>query len=98
MSCTGDYILGQRLRFPLEFKVAGVLTDPTAIRFEHRAPSDTVTTTWTYPSGSEIVRDSVGKFHVDLDLDEAGRWKWRVESDGVETADQGSFRVIGANV
>lgn len=99
VTCDIKIYEGQGARFVLTYKnTDGELADPSAIRFMHRAPSDTETTTWTYGDGAEIVRDSLGVFHVDLEFDEAGVWKWRHESDGLETADQGQLRVVAANL
>lgn len=91
MSCE-DYIVGQRPRFDFQIRDDHVLTDPTTLTFKFEKP-DGVETTYIYGTDAELVRDSVGKFHVELTLDQAGTWIWRQESTGIVTATQGKFRV-----
>ena len=98
MSCEDEYTLGGLLRMPATFKVGTVLTDPTTITFKYLKPS-AVLVTLIYGTDAALVKDSTGKYHVDLDLDEAGLWKWRYWSTGaVQAAAQGDFRVAAANV
>lgn len=97
-SCLYDYVVGEMPRLAAEFRVGNTLTDPDEVRFKYRKPSDIETRVLTYGVDAEIVHDSVGKYYIDLDLDEAGTWKYRFESDGVETAGQKQFRVARENV
>jgi hypothetical protein len=95
MSCY-DFIEGQLARFSFETRNASkALADPATFTFAFEKPSGTVTT-WVFGTNLEIVRDSVGKFHVDLTMDEPEWWTWRQESTGVVTASQGKFRVAAA--
>lgn len=104
MSCDEEFFSGQEIPIYFETRVDGVNTDPAALRFKWRSPTDTATTTWTWNTDVQIVRDSVGLFHVDVQPDtlrpgaDSGLWKWRWEADGIETAQEGQFRVKPKNV
>lgn len=60
-------VKGTLVRLENVFDIAGVLTDPTSIVFMLKPPgASAVALTYTYPvGGGEIVRDSLGTFHVD---------------------------------
>src|SRR5689334_164470 len=91
------YVEGQGLRVSAEFRADRALTDPSAVRFKLKKPSDDDTEVFTYGTDDEIVRESTGKYYVDLTLDESGSWHYRWESDGVVTAGQNRFRVSAAD-
>jgi hypothetical protein len=95
MSCE-DYIVGQRPQLDFQIRDNRVLTDPTTLVFMFRKPNDSATTTYVWGTDAQLVRDSVGKFHVELSLDQAGIWSWRQQSTGVVTASQGTFNVAAA--
>jgi hypothetical protein len=40
----------------------------------------------TYGVGAELVKDSTGVYHVDIDADEAGKWLYRFYSTGTGQA------------
>lgn len=93
MSCD-EFILGQRPRFQHLFYLGKTLTDPTAVKFIYKRPSDDDPTVLVYGADVDLIRESTGKYYVDLLLDDAGLWKWRFESSGVvDNADQGEFEV-----
>ena len=50
--------------------------DPTAVFCTYTSPSRTVTTL-TYGVDAALVRDAMGQYHADIDVDEAGRWPYR---------------------
>lgn len=92
-----EYYVGQKLRFRFSFRTADrIYSDPTAIRFRYVPPcaEEIVITAPAAP----WAHDDVGVWHLDLTLDTPGTWQWRLESDGVETADQGKFRVLKENM
>lgn len=60
---------------------AGVATDPGSIFAKYKDPAGTVTT-YTYSVDAELVKDSAGIYHVDIDADEAGMWYYRFYSTG----------------
>jgi len=68
---------------------AGALVDPTALTLSVRTPSGT-STTFTYPSDAEVIRDSVGVFHAEVVLSEIGVWEyeWSTTSPSRVSGDQ----------
>lgn len=73
--------------------VAGVATDPGALRLKVKAPDSTVTT-YVYGTSGELMKDSVGSYHLDLLLGAAGSWLWRWESDAPNAgASEGALSV-----
>ncbi len=69
------YDPGTEIRLSCRFEREGSLKDPTSVTCKVRAP-DGQTTTYTYPN--DIVRDDVGRYHLDLTPTYAGIWtvKW----------------------
>lgn len=75
----------KRLNFTVR-DLAGNLTNAT-VSFTATKPGGTTST----PSPTN---DSTGQYHVDVSLDQAGRWTWLFEATGaVEVADGGVFDV-----
>ena len=64
---------------------AGALQDPTAVFFAFKNPAGT-TTTYTYGTHAQLVKDSTGVYHVILDLDAAGKYTWKFYSTGTGKA------------
>jgi hypothetical protein len=58
-----------------------VATDPTAVYCQYNDPSDN-TTTLQYLVDAALERDSAGNYHVDIDADEEGIWRYRFYSTG----------------
>jgi len=81
-------------------RVSGAFTDsdsaaqdPTAVKFQFTDPSDN-TTSYTYGTDDELVKDSTGNYHVDVDCDETGLWRWHWYSTGTgQASDEGRFYV-----
>lgn len=73
--------------------ISGDPLDPDTVKFSYKTPSGTVTTL-TYGPDEEIVKDATGKYHVDLDANEAGFWwyRWHSEGNG-QAADESRFQV-----
>lgn len=70
---------------------AGVAIDPTAVKFAYRNPAG-ITTVLTYPTDAALVKDSVGNYHVDVNINAAGVWRYRFYSTGTgQAADEGEF-------
>jgi hypothetical protein len=61
-------IAGQIITFTTDppFAVNGVPTDPTTVKFVWSV-SGGAETTWTYQVDNEVVKDSTGIYHVNLD-------------------------------
>lgn len=79
------YKLGQKVRLIVNFKVNGVLTDPTTVTCKIMDPSKNVTT-YIYGTDAALVKDSTGIYHVDVVTDEKKQWNYRFEGTGVCTA------------
>ena len=80
------YDLGDLVRLTAEFRdTAGQLQDPTTVAFRHQAPGGTAETL-VYGTDTEVKRDNVGVFHVDVSADTEGAWKIRCESTGTGQA------------
>lgn len=76
-----------------EWDVAGTPTDPTTVSFTVRAPSGEATT-YTFGTDPEVVQDSTGRYHLDVLLDAAGIWTYRILGAGVAAGSKdGSFYV-----
>ena len=72
---------------------AGSAQDPDVVIFKFTDPSGT-TTTYTYNAEAELVKDSVGNYHVDVNADATGLWRTRWEATGTgQAADESAFRV-----
>jgi len=85
-----DYNPGDRVRYSAEFRVGGVLTDPTDVVFKWRAGTGSIQTE-DYNPGN-IVRDGAGLFHVDLTLTDVGAIRYRWEGTGAAVAaEEGSL-------
>lgn len=81
------YDVGESPRVSKDFEV-----DPTTVTFKFKPPTGTVTT-YIYGTDAQIVRDSYGKYHVDMDLTVAGIVYWRWESTGPPIASEGAVLV-----
>ena len=66
------------------FTISGVDTDPTTITFKIEDPNGNVTVN-LYGS-SNIVKDSVGIYHLDVLLTVAGNWDFRIVGTGAVQA------------
>lgn len=75
--------------------IDGVAQDPATITFKFKDPADNVTT-YTYGVDAELVKDSVGNYHVDVDADEVGVWYYRYAATGNgQCAEEGDFTIRG---
>lgn len=63
----------------------GELADPTTLTVKYQDPSGNETTL-VYLTDAALVRDSLGKFHVILTVDEAGRWFHQAKGTGAVIA------------
>jgi len=75
------YRKGQKVRFTNEFKVAGVLTDPTTVTCKVMNPSGDITT-YVYGTDAALVKDSTGIYHVDVVCNLKKEWNVRFEGTG----------------
>lgn len=77
------YDAGDSVRFTKNFKdVSNADADPTTVIFRVKHPDKTVET-WTFPTDSEIVKDSVGNYHIDYVIpDKSGEYAYEWEGTG----------------
>lgn len=92
------YDKGDLVRVTGTFKnAAGELLDPGTVRFKFKDPTGLVTT-FTYLTDGQLVRDSLGTFHVDIDANSSGDFFYRWESLGSgKAAAENSFNVVDSN-
>lgn len=96
-----SYHVGQEVRLDATFDdLAGSPFDPDGVTFTIRPPegaSDgTDDTTYVYGTHDELVKDSVGRYHVEFTPDTAGRWSYWWTSTGDDPdAEPGSILVEG---
>ena len=79
---TPAHDIGDLRRLAVLFKnLAGQPSDPTGIIFKIREPDD-VLTTFTFGTDVELVKSSVGSYHVDFTISKSGRHVWRFAGSG----------------
>lgn len=87
------YDIGDLVRCTGTFATGDTNVNPGAIFFKVKTPSGVVTT-YTYGTDVELVRDSTGVYHVDVDATEWGDYTYRFWSTGVgQAASEGQFWV-----
>lgn len=91
---THIYSLGALPKLSAIFSiVGGGLIDPTTVACEIEKPDGTILP-FVYITDPEIVRDSLGTFHMFVDADQSGMWKYRWFSTGTgQTANMRQFRI-----
>lgn len=83
---TDSYDIGDSRRFSVAFTdINGAAADPSAIAFKMVEPDGTETS-YVYGTDSELVKDSLGNYHVDWVFSKAGRHIIRFEGTGAVTA------------
>ena len=91
-----SYDIGDVVRVTGTFTDAdGVATDPTTVTGKYKDPSDNETT------DSSPTNSATGVYYFDIEIDEAGSWKYRLEGKTVTPSNQGaaegSFQVNASN-
>lgn len=86
------YHLGDLVRISGAWtNAAGTATDPTAVFAQYTTPAG-VTTSLTYLTDAELVKDSTGNYHVDINGNAVGTWYYRFYSTGTgQGANEGYF-------
>lgn len=89
-----EYFIGALVRVAASFaNAAGAPADPTIVRAKVKKPSGTVTS-YLYGTDVELVRDGLGAFHLDINVDQAEEWCYRFEGTGaVQAVDENNFTV-----
>lgn len=87
------YDVGDDAKITVTFLVDGVPTAPTAVFADVYAPSATTPTTVTYPAAN-FTSPSTGKYVLNVDCTEAGKWRVVFRSTGTaKAAESFSFTV-----
>ena len=85
------YAKDSLVRVSSEFTVSGTDTDPTTVKCFYKDPNGAVTTL-TYGIDNALVKDSTGKYHVDIFTSVVGNWWYRFEATGsVIAANESEF-------
>lgn len=97
---TSLFYIGGRKRITAKCYAVGTTTliDPTNASFIYEAPDGTETTK-TYPADVEVVHESTGIFHIDVDCPTAGKWKIRFVASGALVAvSEATWDVVPSNL
>ena len=71
----------------------GSAFDPSAVFFKFKNPSR-IETVYQYGVDAALVKDSTGNYHVDIDANAVGLWKWKFYATGSgQSAQAGEFQV-----
>lgn len=84
----GKAYAGSTVDLLVHFKtIAGVLTDPTTVQIQVKAPNNNETT-YVYGTDSEVTRSVIGKFQARITVDMPGRWfyRWLTTGSGTTVA------------
>lgn len=73
-------VVGDTMVCAFEFRLEGVLTDPTVVRCDVRRPSGSIAE-FVFPS-AELRRVNVGQYEVTIVPDEFGTWGFRATGIG----------------
>lgn len=93
-----DYIVGDLVRVSVLFMLANAPADPSTVVLKWKNPAGIITT-WTYLTNVQLIKDSTGQYHADLDLLTSGTWNFRWEGTGTaQAAGQGSFVAAATNM
>lgn len=90
------YVVGNLIRCEGTFENEdGDFIDPTGtVLFKFKNPAGAITT-YVYLTDVQLIRDSTGHFHVDVNIDTHGMWWYRFQSTGDgKAADETSFSVL----
>lgn len=96
---TKKYFYGQRVSVEVMFKYRGALVDPSVVVFKYKKPTALAAVVLQYGVNGEVVRDSIGRYHVEVNLDDAGFMPYRFEALGsYQGAFQNKLKVVRSNV
>lgn len=91
------YDVGAKVRCSATFTdSAGDPADPTAVVFTFKDPSANETE-YNYGVDAELVKDDTGDYHVDVVIDDSGRWWFRYEGTGAVVAAGESYFNVRAS-
>lgn len=83
MTAVNTYDVGDLVRLSATFTdAAGQYCDPTVVCFSVLPPSQSIGTTYTYGTDPEVVKDSQGHYHMDINITDWGIWHYRAYATG----------------
>ena len=92
------YAVGDLIRVSAIFMTNNVDTDPATVTLKHKDPGGTATT-WVYLTDAQVVKDSTGNYHGDINVTTAGTWNFRWEGTGtIQGVGQSNFTVDATNI
>ncbi|MGE0367221.1 MAG: hypothetical protein AB7Q00_15955 [Phycisphaerales bacterium] len=78
--------------------VNGTEADPQTVKVYVKDPTETVTIR-QYGIDAEVVKESTGRYYIEVDASIAGRWSYRWESTGIgKAASERQFVVEPSNI
>jgi uncharacterized protein YfaS (alpha-2-macroglobulin family) len=88
------YDVGDLVRCAANFKnTLNVDIDPSTVTFKVKPPTGAIIT-YAYGVDSQLVKDSVGDYYVDVNANAEGTWHWRFFSTGTgQAAAEQTFEV-----
>jgi hypothetical protein len=92
------YAKDSLVRISSEFTVSGTDTDPTTVKCFYKDPSGVITTL-TYGVDNTLIKDSTGKYHVDIFAQAVGTWWYRFEATGsMIAANEDEFVILQSQI
>lgn len=80
------YYVGNLVRISVIFaNSVGTAIDPSVVKAQVYSPSEIITT-YTYGTDVAVVRDSTGHYHLDVDANAEGVWRYRWYATGTGQA------------
>jgi len=99
VSVLREYFFNSSVTIFAEYRdpLTNQLTDPDKVFFDYQKPGGSlITKQWTI--NSEVVRESLGKFYIDIPADTPGTWKWGARATNAADvpvgAWEGKFKVL----
>jgi hypothetical protein len=95
-----EYVKGASPRLLGVFRdpSTGDLIDPATVKVYVKNPAAVITIK-TYITDPEVVKESTGRYHMDVDANVVGRWTYRFESTGTgKAADERDFVVKASKI
>lgn len=76
----------------------GADQDPSVVNFSFYHEDEAAPTVYVYGTDNELVKDSVGHYHVNVDGNAVGWWYYRFYSTGTgQAAEEHKFRIRESN-
>lgn len=99
MSMPNRYAVGALVKVAAIFRdpATNALMDPNAVQFKFKHPVTGTVTTYVYGTDAQLVKDSVGKYHVKINADAAGHWYYKFSSTGTGQAAQKDYFTVEAD-